>query len=41
MKNPEMINWYFPQLLNTYEGEKIYFDKLWYDLIIKSLMMRL
>ncbi|HBD4320968.1 TPA: hypothetical protein KJJ72_004555, partial [Escherichia coli] len=31
MKNPEMINWYFPQLLNTYEGEKIYFDKLGYD----------
>ena len=32
MKNPEMINWYFPQLLKSYEGEKIYFDNLKYDL---------
>ncbi|HFU8390236.1 TPA: protein YjgL, partial [Escherichia coli] len=31
MKNPEMINWYFPQLLKGYEGEKIYFDNLKYD----------
>ncbi|HAM9189270.1 TPA: hypothetical protein IDY18_004279 [Escherichia coli] len=32
MKNPEVINWYFPQLLKSYEGEKIYFDNLKYDL---------
>ncbi|HIA7810230.1 TPA: hypothetical protein ACWSAQ_002307, partial [Escherichia coli] len=31
MKNPEMVNWYFPQLLKSYEDEKIYFDKLGYN----------
>ena len=32
MKNTEMINWYFPRLLKSYEGEKNYFDNLKYDL---------
>lgn len=32
MKNFEMINWYFFQLFKSYEGEKIYFDNLKYDL---------
>ncbi len=32
MKNTEMINWYFPRLLKSYEGEKKYFDNLKYDL---------
>lgn len=31
MKNTEMINWYFPRLLKSYEDEKIYFDKLGYN----------
>ena len=31
MKNPEMVNWYLPQLLKSYEDEKIYFDKLGYN----------
>ncbi|EHF0903603.1 hypothetical protein D3N42_22850, partial [Shigella flexneri] len=32
MKNTEMINWYFPRLLKSYEGEKNYFDNLKYDI---------
>lgn len=32
MKNTEVINWYFPRLLKSYEGEKNYFDNLKYDI---------